>query len=53
MLDSSLDRIQLVLQPGYLVKFGGFMLLMRFSEKIKYAEGEITSKIIAQSMIYA
>lgn len=29
------------------------MLLMRFSEKIKYAEGEITSKIIAQSMIYA
>lgn len=52
MLDSPLDRMQLVLQPGHAVKFGGFMLLMRFSEKIKYAEGEITSKRIAHSMIY-
>lgn len=53
MVDSSLHRMQLVLQPGHPAKFGGFMLLMRFSEKIKHAIGEVMSKVIVHSMSHA
>lgn len=51
MVDSSLHRMQLVLQLGHPAKFAGFMLFVRFSEKMRHAVGEVVSKVIADGVI--